>query len=42
MEFRTALDTLVGNVVESTGRGQYSYIRYRPPLLSYMRGWCSD
>jgi hypothetical protein len=42
MELRTASDTLVGNVVENIGGDQYSFIRYRLPLLSYVRGWCSE
>jgi hypothetical protein len=40
-KFRTASDTLVGKVGENSGHGQYSNIRYRLPLLSYMRGCCS-
>ena len=41
-EILTASDTLVGKAGENSGHGQYYNVRYRLPLLSYMRGWCSD
>jgi len=42
IEFNTASEMLVGNLVENTGHGQYSDISYRLPFLPYMSGRCSD